>query len=275
MKNFKSIRPLSGTLILLLFILSGCCTSRQAYRPTPDGRYTLGGKLYTSAWIQQSAEYKALCLQAYNIATDRIDRLTAQPQAGNEKPLAIVTDIDETILDNTPNSVHEALKGNDFDPSSWTEWCQMAEADTLAGAVTFFRHAAQKGVTVFYISNRNEAERDGTLRNLRKYGFPYADDAHLLTKDKSSDKQSRREAVLRDYEIVMYLGDNLGDFHSIFDSADPQIRNKALGLFSSEFGHCFIVLPNPNYGKWQNTMNGGSFDLQTQDQKLLELLRKH
>ncbi|GAD05749.1 acid phosphatase [Porphyromonas crevioricanis JCM 15906] len=259
---------------VLLFSLSACSSRRSAHQ-LPDGHYTLGGKLYTSAWIQHSAEYKALCLQAYNVATDRIDHLTSAMRPAVEKPIAIVTDIDETILDNTPNSVHEALKGNDYNSESWTEWCNRAEADTLAGAVRFFQHAADKGVTVFYISNRNAAERDGTLRNLRKFGFPYADEAHLLTRENTSDKQARRDEVLRNYEIVMYLGDNLGDFHSIFDSADPSVRDKALDSFASEFGHCFIVLPNPNYGTWHKAMNGGYFDLKTQDEKLLKVLKTY
>ena len=79
---------------------------------------TLGGKLYTSAWIQRSAEYKALCHQAYNIATERL--LAATARGGHR--WAIVTDIDETIVDNSANSVHQALKGEDFTQASWDKW---------------------------------------------------------------------------------------------------------------------------------------------------------
>ena len=86
---------------------------------------TLGGKLYTSAWIQRSAEYKALCHQAYNIATERL--LAATARGGHR--WAIVTDIDETIVDNSANSVHQALKGEDFTQAS--SGCRSSTSPTV------------------------------------------------------------------------------------------------------------------------------------------------
>ena len=209
---------------------------------------TLGGKLYTSAWIQRSAEYKALCHQAYNIATERLVAATAR---GGHR-WAIVTDIDETIVDNSANSVHQALKGEDFTQASWDKWCDQASAIALAGAVDFFRKADSLGVQIFYISNRDEANRAGTLRNLRSLGLPQADDQHL-----------------------MLLGDNLGDFDHVFDSKQEQTREAAVAKLAREFGRRFIVLPNPNYGTWEPAMNGGYLPLKERDKKLPQLLRSH
>ena len=113
-------RHLTITIIagLSLFVLTlgGCSVAQQ------DTQWTLGGKLFTSAWIQRSAEYQALCIQAYNIATERVDALPAERKQG-DRPYAIVTDIDETILDNTPNSVYQALRGKDYDEETWGKWC--------------------------------------------------------------------------------------------------------------------------------------------------------
>ena len=75
---------------------------------------TLGGKLFSSAWMQRSAEYKALCQQAYNIATERLRAATSAPRNKGKK-WAIVTDIDETIVDNSANSVHQALEVKDYE----------------------------------------------------------------------------------------------------------------------------------------------------------------
>ena len=234
---------------------------------------TLGGKLYTSAWIQRSAEYKALCHQAYNIATERL--LAATARGGHR--WAIVTDIDETIVDNSANSVHQALKGEDFTQASWDKWCDQASAIALAGAVDFFRKADSLGVQIFYISNRDEVNRAGTLRNLRSLGLPQADDQHLMLRDASrnSDKTARRSAVLQQYEILMLLGDNLGDFDHVFDSKQEQTREAAVAKLSREFGRRFIVLPNPNYGTWEPAMNGGYLPLKERDKKLPQLLRSH
>lgn len=263
-------RTISTAVIACAMTISlGSCGTQKCVQ---DGQQTIGGKLYTAAWIQRSAEYKALCLQAYNIATERIDALTSK---AHTKPLAIVTDIDETIVDNSPNCVHNALKGEDYSGKSWHEWCERAEALPLEGAVAFFNHAAQKGVTVFYISNRDHQDRKGTLENLRKAGFPFADDAHLMTRDNTSDKQARRDAVLEKYDIVMLLGDNLGDFESIFDSSNETVRNEAVKKFSNEFGNKFIVLPNPNYGTWEKAMNGGYPSLKVRDEKLHNQLRTY
>lgn len=243
--------------------------SRQAYAMSP----TLGGKLFSAAWIQRSAEYKALCQQAYNIATERLVVATAQPLPAGAKRWAIVTDIDETIIDNSPNSVYQALRGEDYVQASWDRWCDQADAIALQGAVEFFQKAASLGVDIYYISNRDEINRVGTKRNLLSLGFPQVEDAHFMFKDKSSDKTSRRDEVLKTHNILMLLGDNLGDFDHFFDTRDEATRDAGVTRFASEFGKRFIVLPNPNYGAWEPAMNGGYPDLKTKDGKLTTILR--
>lgn len=234
---------------------------------------TLGGKLFTSAWIQRSAEYKALCHQAYNIAGDRLELALAKHRGG--KPLAIVTDIDETIVDNTPNAVHQALRGEDYTDTSWNEWCDRAEALPLAGARDFFVRADKAGVKIFYVSNRNEINRSGTIKNLRRLGFPQAEDSQLLLRSSTSDKTARRNQVLEEYDIVLLLGDNLGDFEHIFDSSSESVRDEATERLRNEFGRKFIVLPNPNYGTWEKAMNGGYPKLEVKDKKLRTMLRTY
>lgn len=235
---------------------------------------TLGGKLFTSAWIQRSAEYQALCHQAYNIATERLEKHVASPAFRQER-WAIVTDIDETILDNTPNAVHQALKGEDYTDASWDKWCDMARADTLCGARDFFRRADAAGVAIFYISNRSEANRKGTLKNLELFGFPQVTNDRLLLRTTTSDKTARRDEVLKGYKIMMLIGDNLGDFDHVFDSADEGERRAGVQTMAGAFGQRFIVLPNPNYGTWEKAMNGGYPKLQTKDKKLPALLKKY
>lgn len=237
---------------------------------------TLGGKLFTSAWMQRSAEYKALCQQAYNIATERLLAATSDPR-NKGKRWAIVTDIDETIVDNSANSVHQALKGEDYSQSSWDHWCDLGEAKALSGAVAFFRLADSLGVSIYYISNRDEVNKPGTKRNLIALGFPQVNEEHFMFRDASrqSDKTKRRNEVLRTHEILMLLGDNLGDFDHLFDVRDEAKRDEGVRIFAEEFGRRFIVLPNPNYGTWEPAMNGGYPSLNDKDQKLRTILRTH
>lgn len=272
--SITGILVLSLSSCIISFNRTASCKQLAHIKTANNISPTLGGKLYTSAWIQRSAEYKALCLQAYNIAWLHLDNALKSPRPQGAKPWAIVTDIDETILDNTPNSVHQAQKGEDYTDISWDNWCDKADAIPLEGAKQFFDKADKSGVTIFYISNRIEKNRTGTLKNLRSLGFPQVEDSQLLLKSNTSDKTERRSHVLQQYEILMLLGDNLGDFDHVFDSSDELERIAGLKVYEREFGHRFIVFPNPNYGTWEKAMNQGYPSLQERDSTLLYTLLK-
>ena len=51
------------------------------------------------AWMQSSAEYRELVYQAYNLAGMIVDHAVATAKPGH-KPLAIIADLDETLIDN-------------------------------------------------------------------------------------------------------------------------------------------------------------------------------
>jgi len=224
------------------------------------GNIEVNGKLFTSLFEQSSSEYKALCFQAYNIARFQVDQSLL---AASSKPRAIVTDIDETFFDNSPYAVHQAEQGKGYDPSSWAEWTGRSECDTLSGALSFFKYAANKGVEIYYITNRDEKERKGTLQNLQRFGFPFADNVHLILKQSTSSKESRRQNVAATHEIVLFLGDNLTDFSAAFDNKSTDERLQATQQLSTEFGRKFIVLPNANYGDWENALFKYNFKLTT------------
>jgi len=208
------------------------------------------GKLWASFYQQRSAEYKALCIQAYNIARLRIDQALAKPSS---RPMAIVTDIDETFLDNSPYAVHQALQGKDYEAAGWSAWTALGAADTLAGAVSFFQYVSAKGIEVFYVTNREEQERAGTTSNLRRYGLPGVDDKHLILRNGPSSKEQRRQQIGEQYEIVLLLGDNLADFSSIFDKKTEQERLAGVTNVQQLFGDRFILLPNVTYGAWEES----------------------
>jgi 5'-nucleotidase (lipoprotein e(P4) family) len=239
-------------LLLTVFLFS-CASQKNLNTGTvQQNSLTVGGRLFTSVFQQQAAEYKALCFQAYNIAALRLDQ--AIGSTVSSKPKAVITDIDETVLDNSPYSVHRALEGKDYESVSWVDWTARAKADTLAGALTFFKYAASKNVEVFYLSNRAEKERVGTLENLKKFGFPNADDAHLILKTDVSSKEGRRQKITETYDVLLLIGDNLADFSSLFDKKPTAERTQNVQSIAYEFGKKFIVLPNANYGDWESAL---------------------
>lgn len=248
-------------LLFLPVIFAACSSSKQAKTVSSSSNVVVDGKLWASVYQQKAAEYKALCFQAYNIAQWRLDQ--SLQAAG--KPKAVVTDIDETFLDNSPYAAKQSLNGKDYDAASWSEWTALGQADTLAGALGFFKYAASKNVEVFYITNREEKERAGTLKNLQKFGFPYADDAHLVMRQpgSSSSKESRRQTLLQTHDIILLLGDNLGDFSALFDKKNLDERNANTARSAGEFGKRFIVLPNPSYGDWEGALYKYNYKLTT------------
>src|SRR5690606_10574997 len=237
----------------LIAVLNVACVTQNLQNERKLNDIALNGKVYSAVWQQNAGEFQALCLQAYNVATKIVEEKSS---VQHFRPIAIVTDIDETILDNSPYAVTQAQKGKEFDSDTWLEWTSKGEAKAYPGAVEFFNYAASRNVTVFYISNRNENDKAGTLKNLQDLGFPFADEEHLLVMKETSNKEERRNEVAKKYEIFMFLGDNLTDFSEDFYHKSQPERNKTTQEFAKEFGSKFIVLPNSGYGDWESALPG-------------------
>jgi len=232
------------------FLFTACATPHQTTVTQPPS-LVADGKLFTTVFQQKAAEYRALCYQAYNIAYLRLGQALT---SNNGKPKAIVTDIDETVLNNSSYAAAEALKGKDYEPATWKSFTALAVADTVPGALHFLQYAASNGVEIFYITNREESEKAGTLQNLKKFGFPNTDEQHLLLKQNTSGKEPRRQTVAATHEIVLLLGDNLSDFTFLFDKKTSDERNDYVNSLAPLFGSRFIVLPNANYGDWETAL---------------------
>ncbi|KAA3628468.1 MAG: hypothetical protein DWQ02_19325 [Bacteroidetes bacterium] len=138
-----------------------------------------------------------------------------------------------------------------YSRETWKKWGEMESAEPVPGSLEFFKYAASKGVEIFYISNRRDTQEEETLVNLQKKGFPFADESHMLLREKESGKENRRSIVTRDHDVIMLLGDNLSDFSDMFDDKSTKDRNAAAKSLEKEFGFRFIVLPNPMYGDWE------------------------
>ncbi|WP_313376161.1 5'-nucleotidase, lipoprotein e(P4) family [Chishuiella sp.] len=262
----KNIHMMLGGLILLGF--TACQTPKVATEnqsnTKPYHNVQADGKIYSAFYQQHAAEYQALSQQAFNIAKFRLDEAIAKK---GDKPLAIVTDIDETFLDNSYYAVEMAKQGKMWTQESWSNWTAKGVATPLAGSLDFFNYAASKGVNIFYVTNRFNEERAGTLANLKKYNYPLQGDDHLILRSKESSKENRRQDIAKNFDIVLLMGDSLTDFSSLFDNhKSEKERAAAVETLKAEFGKRFIVLPNVGYGDWESAMFNYKYDL-TQDQR--------
>jgi 5'-nucleotidase (lipoprotein e(P4) family) len=208
---------------------------------------------------QSAAEYRALCYQAFNAAKYRLDQ--SSKMMGMMKKQAIVVDIDETVLDNSPYEANTILKGYMY-PEGWNSWIDAAKAKAVPGALEFLKYAESKGIETYYISNRSENQRTQTLKNLISIGFPFAVDDHLLLKSKESSKKTRRDKVSENRFIVMLIGDNLNDFTEVFEKKSIPERFEMADSLKNEFGNRFIILPNAMYGDWEGALYNYDYSME-------------
>lgn len=208
-------------------------------------------------WYQTSGEARALYLQGYNVATQRLKEYLKTPHT---KPYSIVLDLDETVLDNSPYQAENIILGRGYDSKSWDEWVNMKKAKAVPGAKEFLQFADKNGVEIYYISDRTESQLEATIENLRAEGIPVqANDSVLLkNKDDKSGKVNRREYVKNHTQLIMLFGDNLSDF-DLFSSKSIDERNAKVEELSKEFGDRFIIFPNPLYGAFETAIYGGKF----------------
>lgn len=203
------------------------------------------------AWYQQSAENEACYTQAFNLA--KIQLLANKKTATTDLPMAVVVDIDETMLDNSPFEGYLIKNDLQFSPDLWSEWIQLGIAEAIPGAVDFSVFAKQNNIEVFYISNRHVDNLTPTLQNLQDKNFTFADEDHILLKSTTSDKTERRAIVAKNYEIIMLIGDNLRDFDEIFAQRETDFGKNIVTENADLFGTKYFILPNPMYGEWQKT----------------------
>ena len=239
-------------LILVLFLFSGCQTLKTNASQAGSGNHipVREYSVQSVLWQQLSGEYKALCYQAFNLARFRLDEILLQSN-GEGKPLAIIKDIDETLIDNSPYNAKMIATDKEYSKEDWIEWGLREQATAVPGALEFLKYVESRGVQVFYISNRYVVQDKETKTNLKKLGFPFIDEQLFLLREKTSGKEERRQIVSKENKVIMLLGDNLSDFAEVFEDKPANERNEIVENLKDKFGTEFIVLPNPMYGDWE------------------------
>lgn len=228
-------------------------------------------------WMQRSVEYRAATETVYRAAADKLDTALKQPnwdalvpdERGNPvkglKP-AVVMDVDETVLDNSPYQARLVRDGREYDEVTWDAWVAEKKAKPLPGVVDFAKAAQAKGITILYLSNRAVHLKEATLANLRSAGLPVADDQVFLglgtvvegCEQNGSEKNCRRLLAGRQYRVLMQFGDQLGDFVQVVANT-PEGRDALLQQYHDWFGERWWMLPNPSYGSWETMTFNNDF----------------
>ncbi|MFV0301296.1 MAG: 5'-nucleotidase, lipoprotein e(P4) family [Paracoccus sp. (in: a-proteobacteria)] len=197
---------------------------------------------------QLSAEVRALQRQCYLLATLRLNEAVAG-NGGSGAGLAVVTDIDETVFDNSAVMAHAAMAGEGFDNvETWRLWERHGTPGLIPGSAEFLAWADRLGVAIFYVSDRFGDQKAATLATLARLGLPQAtpDRVHLF----GTPKTERRALIARDHRIVLLLGDTLHDFHGDFADATLDEQYRRTEAHADRFGRDWIIFPNAAHGTW-------------------------
>ena len=172
------------------------------------------------------------------------------------KPLAVVFDVDETVILNLGFEADQAKRGGVYDDQRWSRWEQTGgdKVAPVPGALDAVEIARKAGVTVIFNSNRSLANADATAAMLKAAGFgdvSYGDTLWLATPGESG-KDARRWKISQKYCVIAQVGDQLGDFTDLFNTTTPNVDARRRLATSREtewlWGLGWFLLPNPVYG---------------------------
>ncbi|MEQ9724739.1 HAD family acid phosphatase [Pseudomonas sp. WHRI 8822A] len=262
------------TFYLLGSLLTGCQQAPKSH-----------DQLDAVLWTQTAIEHEVLYQQIYAAATRQLrpaladpqwDALAQAPRDLSGLPPALIVDIDETLLDNTPVNAKAVVDGGAYDYAEWYRWVEKAEARALPGSVAFMQAAAQLGITPYYLTNREPGQEADTLRNLRQAGFPIADARQILTagtatggcQQAGSDKTCRRHWVGERARVLLMVGDSYGDFIAAPNRLSAQRQMAA--PYQAWFGQRWFLLPNPTYGGWYTAPYGDRDELPDGEKRALK-----
>jgi 5'-nucleotidase (lipoprotein e(P4) family) len=295
----KSLSALLGTML----VLSGCASqaprapvsAAASAAPAPAAKPAVAAddNLNAVAWSQTALEHDLVYLETYRSAQSQLltalkdkhwDALPTEDRTAPYKGLkpAVILDIDETVLDNSPYQARLIRNGGEYNEADWAKWCKEERARALPGAVEFTQFAAKHGVAVIYISNRSQDLDAVTIDNLRKAGLPVSGPDAFLglgtilpgCDQVGTEKSCRRRLVGQQYRVLMQFGDQLGDFVGVLSNTDAG-RSQAMAPYTKWIGNRWFVLPNPTYGSWEPALfnNDWSAPVEQRREQKIDALR--
>ncbi|MCQ2398033.1 MAG: hypothetical protein MJ052_01870 [Sphaerochaetaceae bacterium] len=239
-----------------------------------------------TAW-QMSAEAQGLMLQAFEVAKNKLDDAIAK-NGGTGDGLAIITDVDDTLVDGAHYTT-DMMLGGKRDNVHFARFLMTDACNVLPGALDFLNYAKENGVEIFYVTNRSEkgykstdegyqnkngydenwdsltddlgiSMYDISLKQLKYLEFPYADEEHLIVnkpvKSSPKSKESARQSIIaKGFQIAMLLGDDINDFTDDFEKeAVTRAKQATDAPYKDKWGTEWIILPNAVYGSWYNAI---------------------
>ena len=265
----------SHYVVVATLALAACATNapQETAAPEENARVDL-----SILWAQHSAEYQAVSAQVYAQARADLPRFledtswTAMPGQSDyeDKPPAIILDVDETVVSNA--GYQKTLATAPYTRFRHFDWMRKNKAVPIRGAAETIEAARAAGVAVFFLTNRACEVFEGvegecpaeqvTIDDLRETGVE-ADPASVLMAWEqpgwNKEKLNRREYIARTHRVIMLFGDDYGDFvectreKPLPPCTEPATRASRLATvdtYADYWGHGWYIFPNPMHGSW-------------------------
>ena len=265
-------------LTVLAMLMAGCATVPATSVP-PTYQYEYGSG---EGGALQMAMFHALIAYLHDKVEHRPENSVVIAQGSamvgatfvpcGDKPLAVLFDVDETLILNLGLEAREAAgeKTTDARLERW-ERAGAAAAAAAPGALHALDELRQLGITPVFNSNRSSANAAFTeaLLDQLKMGPARHLDNLWLKGDVApgGGKDPRRWKVADKYCVVAMAGDQLGDFSDLFNQPMAVAARRQLAVHSSAgglWGKGWFILPNTVYG---TALKGGFDDVFPADKR--------
>ena len=241
--------PLRHAWSVALVLLAACAARPEPQTAAPAASAAAVRRLPNDVrWVRASAEWRAIALQTWRVATERVEELARGRAAGS---WAVILDADETVLDNSEYQRRLAVQQARYHDSTWALWVRERAAVAVPGAPAFTQRVRALGGVVAIVTNRADSLCIDTEANLRTAGVHA--DMVLCKPPGGSDKNPRFRAVEQGsarpgagpLAVLLFVGDNIQDFPALAQ------RSRTDDAALAGFGRRFFLLPNPMYGSWE------------------------
>lgn len=263
-------------LMVILSTVTGCTTTSSNSQQN-EAPSRADNRLDAILWQTTSVEYRVLAQMIYATAQTHLERaladpnwtaLSAQKDNYQKLPPAVIMDIDETVIDTGAFQSQLARNNARFSSRPWREWQTRNEPAAVPGALEFITAAQARGVTIFFVTNRDHPTEAATRRNLATTGVKLPSDLDtVLCRDErpgwGSDKESRRRYIAQSHRVLMLFGDDLADFISEYRTTPAQ--RAAAAVKHNTWGTKWFMLPNPMYGSWEASLYDFRNDLGSEE----------
>ena len=207
---------------------------QQASDPPVDSPPKGHEDLDATLWVRCAAEYKAITRQTFAAATRQLilamasSDWTAIPngksatgssvlQGKPARPVCVIMDVDETVLDNSAYQRDLILNDSSFTGESWSRFVKEKVSTAVPGAKSFVDTCRRLGVVVFFVTNRDFSLEEATRENLISEGLMMPSDPDLIfSKNEqpewTSGKSVRRDSIAAKNRVcLLYTSDAADD----------------------------------------------------------------